>query len=180
MQATPLQTANLTERNSREAAPPCPATAAARTCLPLLRPAEPLLPHLPPLVALLQTPSPLPQTTPRLSLLLLLRPAMVLLPLPMIFEFPLSVSPLPSLPLFSPFSPPSPSVSLPPPFLTLKQVAPAALPASAFFVALFLRMRACGAFPLSPLPFSPVLLFIYNKQWCVPARCARNPTQERV
>ena len=162
-----MQTANLTERNSREAAPPCPATAAARTCLPLLRPADPLLPHLPPPVALLKTPSPLPQTTPRLPLLLLLRPALVLLPLPTIFEFPLSLY---LLPLLSPFSPPSPSVSLYPPILTLKQVAPAALPA--FFFSFF---RSCACVPearfLSPhCPFplsSPS--FIINSGTCLRA-----------
>ena len=169
----PLQTPNLAERNAREAAPPCPATAAARTCLPLLRPAEPLLPHLPPPVALLQTPSPLPQTTSRLSLLLLLRPAMVLLPLPTIFEFPLSLY---LLPLLSPLSFCLSLPSFPHP------QAGRACGAPCLFLFFFseLRMRACGAFPLSPLPFSPVLSFIYNKQWCVPARCARNPTQERV
>ena len=79
---------------------------------------------------------------------------MVLLPLPTIFEFPLFLY---LLSLLSPFYPPSPYVSLSPSFLTLKQVAPAALPASAFFFSFFLRMRACSAFPLSPLPFSPVL-----------------------
>jgi hypothetical protein len=41
-------------------------------------------------------------------------------------------------------------------------------------------MPACGAFPLSPLPFPPVLCFIDYKQWRVPAHCTHNPTQERV